>query len=95
MVRKVVHKTFSKDEIELKKIHLEKERVFMIAQASTYMFFIFLLVGLTGLMLQKLEIEHFFFLLFLGILILLVSSHPYLKTIKDEKDFLDSLLKKK
>jgi len=76
-------------DVKLQQLYLERDRVFMIAQAATYMFFIYLLVGLVGILKEIFTIQQFFFLLFFGVLILLIASNPYMKSLKEEKEFLD------
>lgn len=78
-------------DIRMQKLYLERDRVFMIAQAATYMFFLYLLVGLVGLLKDYFKIGQFFMLLFMGIIVLLIASYPYMKSLMDENHFLDVL----
>ena len=81
-------------DIKMQKLYLERDRVYMIAQAATYAFFSFLLVGMVGLMKGLFILEQFFALLFMGVIILLIASYPYMKSLMDEKKFLDILEEK-
>lgn len=78
-------------DIKMQKLYLERDRVYMIAQASTYMFFLYLLVDFVGLLKGYFNIGQFFILLFMGIMILLIASYPYMKSLMDENKFLDLL----
>lgn len=81
-------------DIRMQKLYLERDRVYMISQAATYMFFLYLLAGLVGLMKGFFVIEQFFILLFMGVIILLIASYPYMRSLMDEKKFLDILEEK-
>ncbi len=78
-------------DVKMQKIYLERDRVYMIAQSATNCFFLFLIVGLVGLLKNYFSMSQFFMLLFMSIIILLISSYPYMKSLLDEKYFLDYL----
>lgn len=78
-------------DIDLQKIYLERDRVSMIAKAATQMFFLFLLIGLIGVLKSFFTVRDFGLLLFIGIAILLIATHPYIKSLKDEERFLESI----
>jgi hypothetical protein len=81
-------------DIDLQKIYLERDRVSMIAKAATQMFFLFLLVGLIGVLKAFFTVQDFSLLLFIGITILLIATQPYIKSLKKEERFLDSIKEK-
>ena len=81
-------------DVTLQRIYLERSRVKMIAQAATYTFFIYLFVGMVGIIKSFFTITQFFVLLLMSVVILLVSSHPYMKSLKDEDDFLRDITEK-
>lgn len=78
-------------DIRMQKLYLERDRVYMISQAATQMFFWYLLIGLVGLLKGFFMMGQFFMLLFMGMIILLIASYPYMKSLMDEKSFLDLL----
>jgi hypothetical protein len=81
-------------DIDLQKIYLERDRVSMVATAATQMFFLFLLVGLIGVLKQFFTVQDFSLLLFIGITILLIATQPYIKSLKKEEHFLESIRSK-
>jgi hypothetical protein len=81
-------------DIDLQKIYLERDRVSMIAHAATQMFFLFILVGLIGVLKAYFSVQDFTLLLFMGVAILLIASHPYIKSLKKEERFLESVREK-
>lgn len=75
----------------LAEFFLERERVQIIAQAAVYTFFLYILVGLVGLIKSFFSIQDFMVLLIMGVSILLIANYPYLKVIKKEVEYLRKL----
>lgn len=75
----------------LAELFLERERVQIIAQAAVYTFFLYILVGLVGLIKNFFTIQEFMILLIMGVSILLIANYPYLKVIKKEVTHLRKL----
>lgn len=81
-------------DVHMQKIYLERNRVSMIAQSAIFTFFLYLLVGMIGLMKAYFNVQEFMIMLTMGLAILFIATHPYMKSLKDENDFLNSIEKK-
>ena len=80
--------------IEIQRVQFEKERVRLSAMGSVFMFFSFLLVGSILLTLQLLSITEFLVLLIATLIILIIATYPYVKSLKREEELLDQMSEK-
>ncbi|MGM5483422.1 MAG: hypothetical protein ACQER9_00725 [Nanobdellota archaeon] len=81
-------------DIEMQKLYIERDRVKAISNAATYMFFIYILVGLIGILKSFFSVQEFLLLLVMAIAILLIASYPYTRSLKKEQIFLNKIEKK-
>lgn len=89
--KKANNKSF---EIGMKKLQLKRIRVQTVAQASIFMFFIYLLLGFIGIMKDLFSLREFVVLLIMATMILFIATNPYMNAIKEEIDFLENHNKK-
>ena len=90
MAKKITQSLIPHDFL-LAELFLERERVQIIAQAAVYTFFLYILVGLVGLIKDFFSMQEFMVLLIMGVSILLIANYPYLKVIKKEVEYLRKL----
>lgn len=86
--------TFS-DELKLREIDLQRKKVYLVAQSAILMFFVYLLVGLVGVLKHFFSVLEFLLFLFMGVTILLIASQPYMKSIREELLYISQLKAKK
>lgn len=86
--------TFS-DELKLREIDLQRKKVYLVAQSAILMFFVYLLVGLVGVLKNFFSVLEFLLFLFMGVTILLIASQPYMKSIREELLYISQLKAKK
>jgi hypothetical protein len=87
-------KEITLDDIKLQKIRLERARFDSIVQSAVFIFFIYLLVGLIGVMKDYFTVGEFFILLFMALFILFIAVDPYMRNIKQEILFLENINKR-
>ena len=81
-------------DVKIQKIYLDRTRVYMVAQAAIYMFFLYILVGMVGLIKGFFSVPEFLLMLTMGLFVLFIATHPYMKSLREEYDFLNLLEQK-
>jgi hypothetical protein len=77
--------------IEIQRLQLEKERVRIVAMGAIFMFFAFIVIGFILFMIKILLVGQFLLLLIAVLIILIIATFPYIRSLKKEEAILDQM----
>jgi len=79
-------------EIEVEKSRLNREKAMVVLNKSLFIYFCFLFVGIIGFINSYLSKTLLNMIIFVGLIVLVIGTVPYVQTMKKEEKKLNSLI---
>ena len=79
-------------EVEIEKSRLNREKAMLVLNKSLFIYFCFLFVGIIGFINTYVSKTLLNILIFVGLVVLIIGTIPYVQTMKEEEKKLNSII---